>query len=956
MIKKIIKNTFDMRDGEITISFLMQLYVFIIITVLLIVKPTVNALFLSNLGANHLPYGYLLIAIIAIFSSYFYNKAINAFSLKNVSVATLLFFSISFLLLSFILKTPYLNSWTLYVYYIMVDLFAVISTSQFWVLANLVYNPREAKRLFGFIGAGAIAGGIFGGYLTTLLAPYIGNKYVILVAALLIVICIPILLKIWKMRINKLNIYVRKQKKTVNYKFNSSFKLIKSSKHLTYLSLIFGVSVIIAKLVDFQFSDFANKAFKNPNDLASFFGFWFSSFNVLALLIQLFLTNKILYYLGVTSALLILPLSIAIGCLLFLTFPELWVLVFLKGVDGSFKQSINKASFELSIIPISSSVRNQAKSYIDVVVDSVATGVSGFILLFIIKKLELSSSYITVISILFLFIWLVLVYKLRDAYFDSFRNNLQKAVSYTEDEPKQYIKETTIKSASRILNTGNEKSIITLLKRINSLKLAPLKENIINLLDHPSSKVKAATINQLYKYDKGTAADRVKKLLFTNDTVIVIPALHYLMEHTAISDELFFNNYLDNENSVVAAAALECLAELSVNNPKTGNKYGLYDRITEKLNTLTKPENLNSYSEIGELLLTIGYSRIPKFYPFITNHLQNTNSYIVKKAIKAAGLTSDERYIDELMDFLSKKIYRETSIKALKKFGPEIINTILKLDKQENIRTGDKKYLPRVVEAFKNKNAIKVLLRLARSKDIEIRTEAIKSLLKFRRKNVDLNVNQKTIKRLVLKETKYYRNSINITATLNAIINSNETSGNSNKVTNDTLVETQTARKELLFTIEEQVHQNLKQIFRLLSLIHDRADIDVVYNGLLSEIKDAKINALEFLDNLLQVSLKTNILPLIEYHIIDNKNRGLSSFQLKKLTEKQVLKLLISQRGKKVKMSCLNLIMQSQNPSYLSLVIPLKKHKNDELRNFAKKTISVLRTKNTSLFNLHKQL
>ena len=44
----------------------MQLYVFVVITVLLIVKPTVNALFVSNLGADSLPFGYLLVAVTAV--------------------------------------------------------------------------------------------------------------------------------------------------------------------------------------------------------------------------------------------------------------------------------------------------------------------------------------------------------------------------------------------------------------------------------------------------------------------------------------------------------------------------------------------------------------------------------------------------------------------------------------------------------------------------------------------------------------------------------------------------------------------------------------------------------------------------------------------------------------------------------------------------------------------------
>ena len=254
----------------------MQLYIFIIITVLLIVKPTVNALFISELGADSLPFGYLLVAITAVFSSYFYSKAIRRFSLVKITILSLVVISLVFFTLGFILNYHLANKVILYMYYVFVSLFAVVSTSQFWIFANMVFNSREAKRIFGFIGAGAIAGGIFGGYLTSLIASNFGNEYVIFIAAALILFCIPIIQKIYNLRIKFLNVFKRKQviEKQDGLE-NSSVKLIYKSKHLTYIALITGISVLVAKLVDFQFSDFANKAIPDPDDLAAFFGFGF---------------------------------------------------------------------------------------------------------------------------------------------------------------------------------------------------------------------------------------------------------------------------------------------------------------------------------------------------------------------------------------------------------------------------------------------------------------------------------------------------------------------------------------------------------------------------------------------------------------------------------------------------------------------------------------------------------
>ena len=58
------------------------------------------------------------------------------------------------------------GSWLTPVIYIWVGMFGVVAPAQVWTLANYVLTTREAKRLYGFIGSGATAGWIVGGYVT----------------------------------------------------------------------------------------------------------------------------------------------------------------------------------------------------------------------------------------------------------------------------------------------------------------------------------------------------------------------------------------------------------------------------------------------------------------------------------------------------------------------------------------------------------------------------------------------------------------------------------------------------------------------------------------------------------------------------------------------------------------------------------------------------------------------
>lgn len=946
-LRSYFKQTFDIRDGEIFISLLMQMYVFLIITVLLIVKPTINALFLSKLGAEQLPYGYLIVALVAIVSSYFYNRAIRKFSIKTVAIFTLVGFSISFAALSTLMFFSFLNSWVLYFFYVNVSLFGVLATSQFWILANLVYNAREAKRLFGFIGAGAIAGGVFGGYLTSILASIIGNRFLILIAAGLILCCIPLLHKVWGMRVSKLNTYVRKQRNESHKNSgDSSFRIIVKSKHLSNLACIVGISVIIAKLVDFQFSDFAHKAILNPDELASFFGFWFSSFNVIALLIQLFLTNRILGLLGVTSTLLILPLGIAFGCLVFLTFPELWVLIIIKGMDGSFKQSINKAATELSILPIPFLLKNQAKSYIDVVVDSIATGIAGFLLIFIIRKMDLSSSYITVIILLFLFVWILLIYKLREAYFNSFRMNLQNTVTFNSDTAKDFKKETTLNSSIRILTTGHQDEILVLMDRLDHFKMKPLKPYILQLLDHPSFNVKAAAIRQLYRYDKGTALEKVETMIHLQDDNVVLVAMEYLVLHTGLNDADIFNSYLDHETDYISNAALLCLAKESHMNQNIAIKYDLTTRIEAIIASIQESKSDFRKQEIGKVLITIAYSGKPKFYATIWQYLEHPDPYIVMNAIKAAGITKDEQFVEVLVDFLEFKEYRKRVLKALKNYGEEITQTIFIYDRQENIPDKVRKYIPKIVETFRTQTSVKMLFRLLTSKDVLIRLEASKSLNKLLQGNNHLVYNQRKINSQIIQESGFYKKTIGAITALRVAIDSSKLQ---DEIMINTNTELLTLRESLIEILYFQLNQSLECIFRLLSLKYDNTDMEFVYFGIKSESRDAQMNAIEFLDNLLETKLKGTLLPLIEYHILETDNDFIKQSEFIHISEKRCLMLLMKDRGKKIKLAVINVMKQSGDSDYIKLLTPYKKHKSIEVQGAVKQAISHLKASKVAI-------
>ena len=927
-IKQFFLKTFGIRSGEFAVSLLLQLYVFIIISTLLIVKPTVNALFLSELTSEALPYAFLLVALVAVATSFFYNKALKHFPLNQIITVTILVSSLVFISLKIILSLKFFAEWLLYIYYVWVALFALLTTSQFWLLANLVFNIRQAKRLFGFIGAGAITGGIVGGYLTTLLAPKIGNENLILIAAVLILACIPILNFIWNRHVKKLGFFRQKQRS--EYSKDTSFKLVLKSKHLTYIAGIIGLGVLMAKLVDYQFSDLAYRKIPDSDELASFFGFWFSTFNVISLGIQLFFTRRVLNFLGVTTSLLLLPIGIGVAAVLFLVFPELWVVIIIKAIDGSFKQSVNKASTELLYLPVSNDLKKKTKAFIDVVVDSIATGIAGCLLIFVIRGLKLPTIYVTLIILILIVVWVIVIFKVRKSYYNAFRSNLLSFAEKTSSTTPKKVTKATKETVIEVLEKGEDSEILYMLKRINSISDKRLKTLVIQLLHHKNPRIQAEAISNLYHLDKGTAIVEVEKLVHSKNDYVVFSAMEYLLTHTYVNNLKIFNSYLNHDDPYISSVALLCLSKESRDNASIGRQYDLHNRLEQAIINLNLPSEHHRTEETIELLRAVGYSHDPKYYSFITAHFNNRDERVVLAAIRAAGDSAAAVFINYLLDFLLLKKYREEAMEALFKFGPQMIKTLRIMLHKGSVAENAKQFIPAIMAKFETQSAVDELFKLLRHKDIVLRLESAKALNKIKNNKPKLTFSKRRIVRRLLTECKMYQETLSAMSLQKQISSRFEDQNNF-----DYDLDEFSARQSLIDLLDRRLENGLVQIFQLLGLRYQQKDIDIAYQGIISEKKDMQANAIEFLDTLLTPNLKSTLLPIVENTTLVASN-DVSDTMLSDIpSEYTCFKRLLKGRDLKIKLAVLYLLKHLNDKRYLKLVKPLINHHHKKIRTFA---------------------
>ncbi|MBT8178714.1 MAG: MFS transporter [Flavobacteriaceae bacterium] len=937
LLQELLNKSFNIREGEFKISFLMQLYVFLIITSLLIIKPTVNSLFLSELGVENLPVAFLLIAVVAYFSSYFYSKALARLSLRKVIETTLGITIVILATLTVLLKMNLLNAWMLYVFYVWVAIHAVLSASQFWVLANLVFNPREAKRLFGFIGAGAILGGIFGGYLTSILAPVIGNDNIFFLAIGLLVLCIPLLNKIWRLRVINLNKFKAQKRKLRDG--DNPLWLIRNSKHLSYLASILGISVLVAKLVDYQFSDFASAAILDPDDLTAFFAFWFSTFNLLSLGIQLFITHRVVGVWGVGISMLLLPLGILAGCLLFLVFPELAIIIFIKAVDGSFKQSVNKSAMELLALPLSFDLKNKTKSYIDVVIDSFATGIAGFILIFLVRGLELPSLYITGIIIILLIVWIYFIYKVRGEYFQTFRDNLSMALRPNEKAKKINPKKRSILNGmKKVFDEGTEAQILFMLGKLREINDNRFMPEVQELLKHPSNKVKTAAIQNFYFLNNTSLTTEVSQLLSSGDEELITATLDYLLLHASEDRGIVFDNYLEHNDPVISRAALFCLAKEARDNPTLHHHYALKERIAQSIQS--EREKGANFLYAPTMMNTIGAANIPEFYPVLSQALKSRDENHQRAAIRAIGLSIHPHFLPELLPFLSNKSLRVHVTEALIPYGPQLVPYLIDVIHNRTISLQLCRLIPGVFRSIPSQSAVNALMGLLEDPDLTIRQEAIRSLSDIKKNHPEIRFDHLKVVRKILEECKMYHQTLS--AMHSQIIISFRNRTKSRQLVSD---EEREARTSLLEILERRLDAGLERIFKLLGLKYSPNEIEIAYEGILSDQHDAQTRAIEYLDNLLYGDLKRKLLPIIEESSLDITSEEVQQRLISKVpSEYECFQILLGSYDHKLKLAVLYLIRKQRNPKYVPLVEQILTTGDERVVEFARKTLEHLRS------------
>ncbi len=418
------KRVFQIREGEGRKVFLTFLYFFLAITAYYLIKPVSRAFVLNDLGHKMVPYMDLICALVMGPIVTLFARSVDRFSKERL--VTLSFWMITGVMLLFWRLLEWKQGWTAAAFYVWVSIFSVLVVTLFWLVANDLYRPRDAKRLFGLIGTGGILGGITGSWVAAIGAKLVGAEQLLLLSAGCLILCWLTVKALWRAVPDRFDAHPSQDKKESFWlRSGGFFRTVTQSRYFLFLVTLVALNKLISTLIAYQLNPFIEQQFVGVDAKTAFTGGFFGTVNVCAFALQFFLTSWVLRRLGLRTALLALPIGLFAGAGLLLIAPWFWFAVGTELFDHSMNYSIQNTSKELLYLPIDRSIRYKIKPFIDMVMFRFGKGIAAVMGIVLLDQLGMPVRYLSALVLPLTGFWIWIAWQMAHEYTVNIRSLLQ---------------------------------------------------------------------------------------------------------------------------------------------------------------------------------------------------------------------------------------------------------------------------------------------------------------------------------------------------------------------------------------------------------------------------------------------------------------------------------------------------------------------------------------------------
>lgn len=385
------------------------LYVFALFLAYYVLRPIRDELGVAG-GVRNLPWLFTgtLLAMLAVNPLFAYS--VRRWPRERFIAIAYRFFALNLLIFTMLLTlaTPEQHIWIGRAFFIWVSVFNLFVVSVFWSFIVDVFDAEQGKRLFGFLAAGATLGGIAGSSLTSGLVERLGQNWLLLASIILLEVAV-----FASRRLSRVSDAFQRPVQGDDPHKPVGGGIFAGMTHTFRSPYLLGIAFFIlfysvtSTFLYFQQATIAEANFPNRAARTAFFAnidFWV---NVFTLAFQIFLTGRLMGWLGVAAMLCALPLFSVAGFAALAASSTVGVFVVVQVARRVSNFALARPTREVLFTSVPREDRYKAKNFIDTVVyrggDQVGswayTGLMG---------LGLSLTGIAIVAVPLSAIWLAL--------------------------------------------------------------------------------------------------------------------------------------------------------------------------------------------------------------------------------------------------------------------------------------------------------------------------------------------------------------------------------------------------------------------------------------------------------------------------------------------------------------------------------------------------------------------
>ena len=852
MLSRLLRPVVQLREGEATTAVLMFAYSFLAMTSYNVIKPLTRGEFIAGLGVLNLPWAQFGTGILIGFIMQGYSKAVSVVP-KRWTIPVTQAGMAGLLLLFWLLFTTARAQWVSAGFYVLAAIFGILFISQFWTLANDVYDPRQAKRIFGFIGAGASLGGATGAGLTAYLVERVGTESMLLVSAGIMAVCLLIVITL-----------VRREQgaglgdagttgENGGVSGAEAIQLLTSSRHLQIISVVIAFGAIAAAIIEQQLNMAAAEAkgAGNADAISAFLAQVTVYLSLIGFAIQIGATSRIHRILGIGFALLILPVSFGTTAAIMLVNRALWAPGLARITDTALRYTVDKTSREVLFLPLPAELKYRAKPFVDVTMDRLAKGAGALFLLVLINDwgLGLDWQQLSYVSLTIMGVWILVALRARKEYMMTFRRSIERQDVQPAEIALNAVDPASVEMLVSELAHPEPRHVLYAIDLLESMN----KRHLITplLLSHDSAEVRERAL-KVAASAGATLADRwlpgVQRALADPEAAVRIAAVTALAALRGRNAAEVMRPYLASPDPALASVAAAALADSGTDADKAGA-----DETFRRFSADTRDQSAPVRRLMAQAL---GHVKDPAFRQLLLPLMYDANTDVARAAVASAGTLGggDFLFVAPLVALLRNRALKSAARQVLVGYGDEVVAPLahFMLDPEEDVWV--RRHVPATLAQLPGPASMAALLAALDSHDGFLRFKALDAIEHIRRTTPSVAIDQAAVTRHVVAEAGRAFDAL--TLHYNLVVAGEIDSG-----------------CLLARALDEKHRRAMARLFQMLGLVHPAGDVDAVRQTLLQGDARLRSSAIEYLDNLLAGDVRKKVMVLVEEMPLDERIR-----------------------------------------------------------------------------------